>query len=74
MALEFDLNKSFGENIAEFHKHLESLDAECAKIFLANLPILLGDGNPARARQNRTAFNEAVLVQLKAWLPKSEAS
>ena len=74
MALEFDLNKSFDENIAEFRKHLEGLDSECAKIFLDNQAILAGDGNPTHARQNRIAFNEAVLEQLKALPPRPEAS
>lgn len=74
MALEFDLNKSFDENIAEFHKHLEGLDPECAKVFFDNQATLLGDGNPARARANRIAFNEAVLEQLNALPPKTGAS
>jgi hypothetical protein len=74
MALEFDLNKTFDQNIAEFRKHLEALDTECAKIFFDNQATLLGDGNPARARTNRIAFNEAVLEQLKALPPKAEAT
>ncbi len=74
MALEFDLDKTFGENIAVFRGHLEGLDPECAKIFFDNQATLLGDGNSARARANRTAFNEAVLAQLKVLPPKSEAS
>lgn len=73
MALEFDLNKSFDENIAEFRKHLEALDPECAKVFFDNQSTLLGDGNSARARANRTAFNEAVLTQLEALPKKTEA-
>jgi hypothetical protein len=74
MALEFDLNKTFDQNIAEFQKHLEGLDSDCAKIFFDNQATLLGDGNPARLRANRIAFNEAVLNQLKALLPKNEAT
>ncbi len=74
MALEFDINKSFDENIAEFRKHLEELDPECAKIFFDNQATLLGDGNPARARANRTSFNEAVLEELNALPQKSEAT
>jgi hypothetical protein len=73
MALKFDLDKTFDENVAEFRSHLEELDPECAKILFDNLPTLLGDGNIARARANRTAFNEAVLAQLKALPPKTEA-
>jgi hypothetical protein len=74
MALEFDPNKSFDDHVAELRKHLESLDFECAQIFFGNQAILLADGNPARARANRIAFNEAVLEQLNALLPKNEAS
>lgn len=74
MALEFDPTKSFDEHIAEYRKHLEALDPECAKIFFDNLATLVGDGNPARARANRTAFNAAVLRQLKALPPKSGGS
>ena len=70
MALEFDPSKTFDEHIAEFRKHLEGIDPECAKIFFANQATLLGDGDPARARANRIAFNEAVLEQLKGLLPK----
>jgi hypothetical protein len=73
MALEFDLNKTFDQNTAEFRKHLEGLDPECAKIFFDNQATLLGDGNPVRAQANRIAFNEAVLEHLKALPPKTEA-
>jgi hypothetical protein len=73
MALEFDLNKSFDENIAEFREHLEWLDPECAKIFFDHQATLLGDGNPGRARSNRIAFNEAVLTELNALPPQTEA-
>lgn len=74
MALVFDLDKSFDENIAEFRKHLEGLDPECAKIFFDDQATLLGDGNPARARANRIAFNEAVLKQLNSLMPKPAGS
>jgi len=74
MALEFDLNKTFDENTAEFRKHLEGLDPECAKIFFDIEATLLGDGNLARAQANRVGFNEAVLEQLKALPPKTEAT
>jgi hypothetical protein len=74
MALEFDLNKTFDENTAEFRQHLEGIDAECAKILFDNLPTLLGDGNPTRAQANRSSFNEAVLENLKALLPKAETT
>jgi len=74
MALEFDLNKIFDQNIAKFRRHLEELDPECAKIFFDNQATLLGDGNPARARANRIAFNESVLAQLKALPLMNEAT
>ncbi len=73
MALEFDLEKSFDENIAEFRKHLEGVDPECAKILFDNLTTLLGDGNPARARANRTAFNQALLAELEGLSKKTDA-
>jgi hypothetical protein len=71
MPLEFDPNKALDEHLAEFRAHLEAIDPECAKIFFDNLPTLKGDGNPSRARANRTAFNQAVLAQLKALPPKA---
>jgi hypothetical protein len=74
MALEFDLDKTFDQNIAEFRRHLEQLDPECAKIFFDNQATLLGDGNPARARANRIAFNAAVVEALNALPPTSAAT
>jgi len=74
MALEFDFNKTFEQNTAEFRKHLEGLDPECAKIFFDNEATLLGDGNPARAQANRIALNEAVLEQLDTLPLKTEAT
>ena len=74
MALEFDINKTFDQNTAEFRKHLEGLDPECARIFFDNEATLLGDGNPARAQANRIAFNEAVLEQLNSLPLKTEAT
>jgi hypothetical protein len=74
LALEFDTNKTFSDHVAQFKKHMESLDPECARIFFSNQTILLGDGNPAQARANRIAFNEAVLEQLKALVPENETA
>ena len=71
MPLEFDPSKAIDEHLAEFRAHLEAIDPECAKIFFDNLPTLEGDGNPSRARANRTAFNQAVLAQLQALKPKT---
>lgn len=68
MALEFDPDKSFDENIAEFQRHLEQLDPECAKIFFDTKQKLLGDG--ASIQGSRAAFNRTVLECLKALLPK----
>src|SRR6266487_1584849 len=58
MTFEFDPKKSSDEHFAEFRKHLEGLDPECAKIFFDNQG-RLSDG--ALTRPNRIAFNEAVL-------------
>jgi hypothetical protein len=74
MAFEFDPNKSLDEHIAEFRKHLEAVDPQCAKILFDNQEMLLSDGSGYRARTSRTAFNLAVLKQLKALIPKSGAS
>jgi hypothetical protein len=74
MAFEFDPSKTFDEHVAEFRKHLEGLDPEFAKIFFDNQATLLGDADPARARANRIAFNEAVLAQLKGLPPKKEGA
>jgi hypothetical protein len=74
MALEFDPTKPFSDHIAEFRKHLEVLDPECAQIFLEAEAALLGDGNPERARANRTAFNKLVLEKLTALLQKDTPS
>jgi hypothetical protein len=72
MAFEFDTNKTFDQNVAEFRKHLEAVDPQCAKILFDNQAKLLGDGNPAQA--DRIAFNEAVLDQLKTLPLKAEAT
>jgi hypothetical protein len=74
MAIEFDPTKSFDEHIAEYRAHLESLDPDCAKILFDNLATLIGDGNPTRVRANRTAFNAAVLKELKALPPETAGS
>jgi hypothetical protein len=74
MAFEFDPNKSLDEHIAEFRKHLEAIDPQCAKILFDNQGSLLSDGNPYRARTSRTAFNITVLKQLQALIPKGGAS
>ena len=68
MPLEFDPNKSFDENIAEFQKYLEQLDPECAEIFSDEQPKLFGDGISVQG--NRTVFNDAVLERLKMLAPK----
>jgi hypothetical protein len=70
MAFDFDPNKSFDEHIIEFRKHLEAIDPQCAKILFDNQGTLLGDGSPARARAHRTAFNVAILKQLKGLLAR----
>jgi hypothetical protein len=74
MALEFDPNKTFDENIAEFRAHLDGIDPACAKIFFDNLSTLIGDGDPNRARSYRTGFNEDVLQQLQTEFPRATGS
>jgi hypothetical protein len=72
MPFDFDPSKTFEENVAEFQTHLEAVDPECAKILFDNLGTLIGDGDPVRARANRTAFNATVLLELDD-LPEREA-
>jgi hypothetical protein len=74
MPLEFDPNQTYDDNLARFRKHLESVDPECAAILFNNLDTLLGDGDPNRVRQNRTAFNVKVLRALAALAPKKHGS
>jgi hypothetical protein len=71
MTLKFDQDKSFDENIAEFRKHLDGIDPDCAKILFEHISVLEGDGNPERAREYRTAFNETVLKSLEQLRAKS---
>lgn len=73
MPLEFDPRKALDEHLAEFRAQLDAIDPECAKIFFDHLPTLEGDGNPSRARANRTAFNQAVVAQLQALKPKADS-
>jgi hypothetical protein len=68
MTLEFDIDKTFEENMEQFRAHLEGLDPECAKILFDNLETLLRGANPRAAR---AAFNQAVLAQLVTLLPKA---
>lgn len=70
MALQFDPEKSFEENCAEFQRHLVQLDPECAQIFLEAKEKLLGDGIAVAG--SRPAFNRAVLEKLRA-LPSQRA-
>lgn len=72
MALEFDPDKSFDENIAEFEQYLERLDPEFARIFLDTKEKLLGDGMAVQG--SRTAFNNAVIEKLKALVPKGKGT
>ena len=71
MALKFDSQKSFDQNIRDFHDHLVQLDPECAKILFDTLPVLQPDDEETSARANRPAFNEAVLQALESLRPKS---
>ena len=66
MSLAFDHNKSFDENLAEFRKHLETLDPECTAILFRHLAKLQGDNDQAPSRVDRTTFNLAALKDIDA--------
>jgi hypothetical protein len=65
MTFEFDSEKSFDENIAMFRAFVEQIDPECAAIFFEKLDVLVGDGDPDRARARRGDFNAAVISALE---------
>lgn len=69
---EFDPKKSFDENITAFQAHVSTLDPECASILFDKLDILVGDGDPGRARARRGEFNAAVVEALEALAAKSD--
>jgi hypothetical protein len=66
--LEFDLDKTYEENVAAFKEHMFAIDAAMAEILFKHLDKLLSGDDPG-SRANRTAFNRAVLAELETPLP-----
>jgi hypothetical protein len=63
--LEFDLDKSFEENLDAFKRHVTALDPLLAAILLKHLD-KLHPADEANDRASRTEFNRAVLADLEA--------
>ena len=70
--LEFDPSKSFDEHVAALKAHIAPLDPECAEILFDKLDLLLGDGDPAKARIRRGEFNAAILRALEALIAEDD--
>ena len=66
--LEFNLDKTYDENVAAFKLHMTTLDPVMAEILFKHLDKLLA-GDDSGNRANRTAFNHAVLAELEAQAP-----
>ena len=71
--LEFDLAKTYEENVACFQQHMTALDPCMAEILFKHLDKLLAGDDPGN-RANRTAFNRAVLADLEAPAPAGGGS
>jgi hypothetical protein len=71
--LEFDLNKTYDENVEAFKQHVTALDPVLAWVLFKHLDKLLAGDDPGN-RANRTAFNRAVLVELEAPPPAEDAA
>jgi hypothetical protein len=70
--LEFDLDKTYDENVAAFKQHMTALDPVMAVILFEHLDKLLAGDDPGN-RANRTAFNRAVLAELDVPAPAQGA-
>jgi hypothetical protein len=61
VSFDFSLDEDWSTNIGKLKAHLETVDAECAKILFDNLVILeTGDSNARRD------FNQKILEALEA--------
>jgi hypothetical protein len=66
--LEFDLDKTYAENVEAFKQHVKVLDPAMAEILFRHIDKLSAGDDPGN-RANRTAFNRAVLADLEASQP-----
>jgi hypothetical protein len=71
--LEFDLDKTYEENLESFKQHVTALDPVLAVILFKHLDKLLAGNDPGN-RTNRTAFNHAILAELEAPPPPTEGA
>ncbi|PDS61809.1 hypothetical protein CO653_30910 [Rhizobium anhuiense] len=60
VSFDFSLEEDWSTNIGQLRAHLETVDAECAKILFENLAILEAGDNNARRD-----FNQKVLEALE---------
>lgn len=68
MAVTFDLNRSFEENLAAFEVDANTIDPDCAKVLFDNLHLLETVDGEAPSRQAVREFNQSVLEALEAML------
>ncbi len=70
MPFEFETSLSAVQNIDQFYKHLETIDADFAALLKKQLPPILPLSDvPAQKKLSRQKFNEAIVKHLD--LPKS---
>jgi hypothetical protein len=70
--LQFDLDKSFTENLEAFKRHVTALDPVLSGILFDHLDKLQVGDDQTRNRASRTQFNQAVLAALEALPPPSD--
>jgi hypothetical protein len=63
--LQFDLDKTYEENLEAFKQHVTTLDPTMGAILLKHLDTLVAGDDPG-GRTNRTVFNRSVLAELEA--------
>ena len=61
-AFDFDISETWEENLADLKAHLESQDAECAKLLFDNLATLMVEDGTTGRRD----FNQIILTSLNA--------
>ena len=71
--LEFDLDKTYEENLEAFKQHMTALAPTLADILFRHVDKLLAGEEPGN-RANRTTFNRAVLAELETPPPPTEGA
>jgi hypothetical protein len=72
--LEFDLEKTFHENMEVFKKHLVSIDPTLTELLFKHIDKIKFTGDPAQDRDRRTEFNNCVQDDLQILLTQTEIS